>query len=391
MLRLRISNERRGRCGTDSPGLPALSYLSTETGFSLIEILIALVIGLVSTLAIMQLFSLSAGQKAAISGSGDAQTNGALALYSLERDIRQAGYGASALNLLGCRLQVTTSSGATLTLSALAPVTINHPDIPAGDTNTDTLLVMYGSDNGTAEGDGILAPSTSPSYTVKAPTAFAVNDRVIALPVTRPSPCSLVLGRVYGKSNNFPNVTGWASGMINGTLFNLGQAPRILAYAIRGGNLTVCDFLTNNCGDTNASGDSTFWVPIVNGIVGLRAQYGRDTSTTMDGVVDRYDQSVASPTTTPAVSSVQCGWARVSAVRIALAARAGQRATTAVTATAPTWAGSTASAGNSTTPASVATPFNLSALTDWQHYRYKVFETVVPIRNIILLGVQTGC
>ncbi len=117
---------------------PALPYRDTSAGFSLIEILVALTIGMISTLAIMQLFTLSEGQKRSISGGGDAQTNGALALFSLQRDIRQAGYGASALNLLGCNLLLRAG----VTLNAMAPVTINHADIPAGDANTDTLLVI---------------------------------------------------------------------------------------------------------------------------------------------------------------------------------------------------------------------------------------------------------
>ena len=64
--------------------------------------------------------------------------------------------------------------------------------------------------------------------------------------------------------------------MANGTLFNLGRAPKILAYAIRGGNLTVCDYAANNCGDANNKDDATVWVPIVSSIVSLRAEYGRD-------------------------------------------------------------------------------------------------------------------
>ena len=32
-----------------------------------------------------------------------------------------------------------------------------------------------------------------------------------------------------------------------------------------------------------------------------------------------------------------------------------------------------------------------TANTNWQNYRYKVFQTIVPIRNITVKGAQTGC
>lgn len=363
--------------------LLGLSPRNQAKGFSLIEIMVALIIGLVSTMAIMQLFALSEGQKRTITGGGDAETNGAFALYTIQRELRQSGYGLSTLNLLGCEVLLRTG----VTLSAMVPVAINHADVTAGDANTDTLLLLVGNANGASEGTGILPPSPSPAYTVKTQQDFRVNDRVIAMPQFRPSPCSgddrLVLTSVTGIPANSKTVrvSHWVTGMSNGTLFNLGQTPKMLAYAIRGGNLTQCDYLVNNCGDDDKASDETVWVPIVNNIVSLRAQYGRDTSVPMDAVVDRYDQSVASPTTNPPVSSIQCGWARISAVRIAVVARSDQYEKAEVTDDdqRPTWAGDSLS------------PIDLSAGDEWQHYRYKTFETTVPLRNIILSGVQPGC
>ena len=249
--------------------------------------MVALVIGLVSVLATTQLFLISEGQKRTITGGGDAQTNGAFALYSLQRDIRQGGYGVSAFDLLGCKVMLRTG----VDLSEMAPVNINPklsdhttPAIPAGDANTDTLLVVYGDGNGASEGNGIVS-ATSPNYTVQTPTAFLPNDRVIALPQSRPDPCALLLGTVSAVSASTVSVANWVNNMANGTLFNLGRAPKILAYAIRGGNLTVCDYLVNNCGDSNNKDDATVWVPIVSSIVSLRAEYGRDTNDPMDTIV----------------------------------------------------------------------------------------------------------
>jgi type IV pilus assembly protein PilW len=72
----------------------------------------------------------------------------------------------------------------------------------------------------------------------------------------------------------------------------------------------------------------------------------------------------------------------VSAVQVALVVRNNQFERTTVTAAAPAWYGTTA-----------ATPvlIDLTNDTSWQNYRYKVYQTNVPLRNTTWLGAQSGC
>jgi len=337
-------------------------------GFSLVEVLVGMVIGMLAIIVIMQVFSMFEGQKRTTTGAGSAQNTGAIALYSLQRDIQQAGYGNSQLDLIGCSVTLTS----TYTDSAFAPVVINSADIPAGDTGTDTLLVAYGNTDGPTEGNNITSQPSGAVYAVQDPTAFNTNDVVIAEPQTRPSPCNLSMDTVSSITTGTSTVTvaTGASTMSGGTLYNLGQSPTVRAYAVRSGKLTVCDFLTSDCGDATKITDTTVWVPIASDIVSLRAQYGQDTSSPMDGIVDSYGQT--SPTTA-------CGWIKAPAIRLALVARNGQYNKTAVTTAAPSWLGS------------ASTPIDLTGNTNWQHYRYKVFQTVAPMRNITVMGVQSGC
>lgn len=297
-------------------------------GFSLVEIMVGMVIGMLGVIVIMQVFSVFEDQKRTSTGGSDAQSTGAIALYGLQRDLRQSGYGISTLSLLGCNLQLP--SGAT---TPLAPVTI-YPGgtatalFPATDANTDRILIIYGNTNGASQGDGITQAGNTCTVTTPGPPGSA----------------------------------------------------KVLAYAIMGGNLMACDYVAQNCANTAG------WVPIASNIVNMRIQYGKDTTvlaatpvvvngatvgyTTMDGIVDQYDQTA--PTTA-------CGRARISAVRIVLVARNSQYNKSEVTPTAPPWMGST------------ATPIDLSNDGEWKRYRYKVFQTVVPIKNVIWMGAQTGC
>ncbi len=339
-----------------------------NAGFTLVEVMVAMVIGMIGIIIMMQVFAAAEGQKRSTTGAGDAQTSGAMALYALQRDIRQSGYGLNALNVLGCPLALGAPSSHTL--SQLAPLMINPPaaDVPAGDANTDTLLIAYGSSEGSPEGDAITAINGT-QLGVLTPVNFAVGHRVIAAPSSPLNGCTLTLATVSGTSP--PNVTVSSSGALEGgSLFNLGASPRILAYAVRNGNLTVCNYMAVDCSAACTAVDGTCsasWVPIVSDVVSMRAQYGH-ASTTTSGV-DSWDQTTP-PVSTPAQATLACLWARTSAVRIAVVVRNSQVDKDVLTGVAPVWEGS------------AGAPFVLTARANWQNYRYKVFETVVPMRNL---------
>ena len=326
------------------------------TGFSLVEMMVALAIGALTILALMALGVSFENDKRTTTGGGDAQSTGAIALYGLQRDIRQSGYGITAPTLTPTlyTCSMTLPSGGTV---PVAPVVVNPATsvIPAGDANTDTLLVMFGNSNFEPQGNAIAAQSGQ-NYTMQMPGSFAIGDEVMAAPDVCAG--ALLLRPVSAvAATTITAATGTGS-----TMYNLGPSPSVLAYAIRSGRLTVCNYLTTNCG---AATDAATWVPVADNVVSLRAQYGVDTTVPMDATVDAYSQ------TTPTTA---CEWARVSAVRLVLVARNSQYSKTGVTSAAPTWEGSS----------SVA--IDLSGNTEWTHYRYRTLEAIVPIRNVLWLG-----
>lgn len=343
------------------------------TGFGLVEIMVAMLIGMFGVLIMMQVLNVSEEQKRTTTSGNDAMNEGVLALYSIQSDIRMAGYGINDPKILGCSL--TLRAG--VVLGALAPVAINSANITGADANTDTILAFYSNSFGTPQGDAVVAAGN----TVQTPSAFTINDWVIFAPATRAAPCNLTLDRVSNVAGAVVTLASGAAMGAGGTLFNLGQSYRAVGYAVRNRNLTTCDY-------TNAGVDCTTaiaWNAISNNIVSLRAQYGRDTSApAMDAVVDLFDQATPDAAVTP---NTLCGWARISAVRTALVARSAQMEKDEVTAAAPVWDGS--AAGN---PAgSTAAPVVLTADGSWKNYRYKVFQSLVPIRNMSWMGVVTGC
>lgn len=395
--------------------------LHPSAGFSLIEILVGLFVGMLALLAVMAVYTGFESQKRSTTSGGDAQTNGALGLYTVERDARQAGMGFSNIAILGCNVRAYRKGRVpeTFSFSALVPIAINPRNaagaliFPAGDANTDVVQITFGDSSGLTAGVPFTQPAPgSANYKVTNRAGFTVGDLVIAtqpgldctlaqitgIPGGGAGVCSAAGGAgtsdvVVHNSGTFKDPKGspacsntesvWnkPAGLGvdygTGTLFNLGAVPTTVVYAVRMGNLTACNVLTSGCEDATKVADPTVWAPIYTNIVSMRAQYGRDTGAAIDGSVDTFDQ------TTPTTA---CGWARVSAVRIGIVARSAQYEKTEVTTTAPPWAGQT-----DPTPGGAALlKIDLSGFADWRHYRYKTFESVVPLRNIVWMD-KTSC
>jgi len=73
-----------------------------QRGFSLVELMVGMAIGLIGITIITHLYLTNEKYKRSTTGAGTAQVNGAIALYTLERDIRAAGYGINHSALLSC-------------------------------------------------------------------------------------------------------------------------------------------------------------------------------------------------------------------------------------------------------------------------------------------------
>ena len=398
------------------------------SGFSLVEVLIALVIGMLATIVVLQLFTDSENRNRTSSGSADAQSNGLMTLYQMQSNIQRAGYGINSTSLLNCNATWKINAIDDISIPVtLAPVVINPKDaagklkIPAGDDNTDVLVVMFGNGNSQPEGNGIDATAGT-IYTVKNPSMFAVGDRVLAAPSATPDACvgsNLIMDRITATAAL--TVTSANAGIVAAApiLYNLGPGPNgpnatpsaamptngptVLVYAVRKGSLTVCDFTIDDCSKDSNKGLVSAWVPVASNIVSMRALYWRDNSAAWNGatpadiVIDQAQPASA------------CDWARVKAINLMLVARSDEREKTRIdppnsgevtrlasevaagnTAPAPTWS---IAALNAATAATIVLGSDTGTnAREWRYYRYKPFQAFIPLRNITWMGSPpTGC
>jgi type IV pilus assembly protein PilW len=386
------------------------SVTTRSRGFGIVEVMVAMVIALLGMIVIFQVFALSEGiNRTAVTGS-DAQQNGAYSLYVLQEEIRQAGWGFNNSQALGCAALAYSSTvggppaaltppaqmpaGAPAGAYLMAPVVIN----PGPANGSDTLEVNYGSQGLLVAPVSIGAPqgtSTDP-FSVNNPYGFNLGDVVLAvdptvpgnkctlaqitkalplsgavpLPCVAASNCIVHDATATGYPYNFPGGSG-VNYTAKGFVFNLGPTPTRDVFSVVNNQLTVTATLSSNAQQA-----------VAGNIVQVKAQYGKDNGgvdpslpgphTANDGIVDIYD-TVVPPNA--------AAWNQLLTVRIGVVARSAQPEKPSgagpacdTTTTTPTWSGSTGSNPN---------PFNLTANANWQCYRYKVFETVIPVKNII--------
>jgi type IV pilus assembly protein PilW len=328
---------------------------SRQSGFTLIEIMVGLAIGMLATLIILQVISMFEAQKRITTGSSDAQTNGSIALFRIARELNQAGYPL--MPVTDSPLECTTVTFGTTGITSITPITITQ-----GATGTgDTITVRYG--NSAMGGipttiNGMGAPNPNDA-TVSNNSGCAIGD--IAL-ITNGTTCALTA------------VTDASASTVVPATIALSETTNATAGANLSclGNWFEVNYAVNN---NNLERDNT---PIVAGIVSLQAQYGISDVANSNQVnlwVEPSDINIAN------IADRN----RVKAIRIAVVARNEKldalnvsAGCSSLSASAPTglcaWEGSVSSP---------APAIDLSASTDWQKYRYRVFETIVPVRNVI--------
>lgn len=364
-----------------------------EKGFSLVEIMVALVIGLITVLVVTQVTVSSIGQRQAATSGADATINSALALYTIERDGKNAGYGISTVRgSLGCKVR-SKRGAAALTEFQLLPAVITDGASGA----PDTLQFRASNKNGIALPTRIAVDhaKTASNFYVDSDVGIQAGDLMIAVTDvldTSPTPtrwCTLfaVTAAPAGGGSNLiwhetSNVVNPAtsimpnSGYVIGDyLINLGSFMDRTYYVDAATNelkLTEIDFV----------GGATTTQSAYPNIVQLQAVYGLDTDA--DKVVDSW---TATAPTTPVE------WQQIRALRVALVARGREREAGIVTldgdATASTCASDTPHPAAicwrpDPTGNGVKIDVNIgNANPDWQHYRYQVVETTIPLRNVV--------
>lgn len=356
-------------------------------GFTLVEVMVGLALSMLSMLIILQLFSVSDARKRLTTGAAEAQQTANVSVYQLGRTLRLAGAGLTqASNLWGCPIQAYRGGTPILPAAAAFPIPFNTVDqtvraIPlaiypgAGSGGSDIVVVVAGNgETGQAELE-LVGPPTDARLVLQRSNGVKAQDLILMTVPGSISNCRIAQVDTTFNAATAPNTlplgaTGTnynAAGLAgaynaSSVALNLGPSPIFTMFGINATNsLEQYDLL-------NLSGTATS--VIADNVFDMRARYG------VVNVSGNGPITWQPPTGTWQVANLTAGNAsalalvdRIRAVRISMVFR------------------STEPVKDDSPPTDYVmfpddSPITVPIPTASQLYRYQVYDTVIPLRNL---------
>lgn len=402
---------------------------AVQRGLTLVELLVALVIGLIVVLAVTSVVTIGEAHKRSTTSTNDMGQSGSYAVYAIDRLLRSAGSGFAQTGkrgIFGCRLSAARKIGATAT--TILPRTASAFPAPfdtllggagaaaAGNLRvapfliakgatagaSDTLVVMGGNaaagdvprrirsgfpgnndlrldntiglahgdiglvsiDNGTFDSDCLIE-----QVNVTDATAFAAAGNEV-LPMG---------GRYFTSTGATTSLATLAAGgtALFTPLGNVGANN--LQFQLIGVNanrtLVAYDLLRAAGTGSDEGTDASAMQALADGVVALYAVYGVDTNS--DGAVDTWIDPAATGYAIGTLMLAPDTMRHIVAARVALVMRGSLYEKEPVTAASLTIFGDLAAASRRT----------LSIAASDRNFRYRVIDTTIPLRNMLLLPV----
>ena len=397
----------------------AISY-KKQSGFSLIELMVALVIGLIMSLAIYKVLTDFEGRKRTTNSVGSIDQAGTYALYQLDKKIRSAGSGFSAGvgttkaadSTYGCQLNAVTGGvqmlpktsaftgafSAVNTTIRLAPVIIYDDAAGTAGINGDVIITMAGNSGAAEVFTDLTGVASSSQLNVDNNLNFNANNLVLVArkPVaTAIQPCLIeqvatgfapsatatsvaLSGTSYASTINSIALTSYTA---NTLAVNLGQSPMFEMFAVGDNNILFgYDLLKPyDATLTNATANPAI---VIEGAYQMHALYGVDSdnnsitpSLTWVAPTGSYSAAnllagtVAANTLLSTIKAIKVGLV----TRTALLEKPNPDGTPVSGA-----AGATVTLfGNTSVPVTVTLANT--------NYRYRVSESIIPMRNALML------
>ncbi len=387
--------------------------MRTTRGFSLIELMVSLVIGMGLIVTMGLLSNKFETAKRESSASADMSTTAAYLSYDLDRQIRSAGSGFTTEwdRTYGCVL--TASRKNTQILPSLSAFPAPFASVPqavtmaplivhggANASTPDVLQIMTGT-AGTGEVPNAVRGRSININLMRVTSTLSLQANDLLLITDGTSPC--MLQQVTSTADDQVNLGGdYSAAVINGQALNdrglgsdyaqafqLGNAgnnnpPRFFLLGVNASQQLVRYDLLRF---TNSGTNNDTAVPLADGVVDMRVLYGIDTNN--DGMIDNWVSPRTNGYMAAQVMANQNLAHSIIAAKVSLVLRSQQIEDKLA-------AGATADASNTTTRSSFeVAPEKITmfpsmdkalqstyTVADRQR-RHTVLEFTVPLRNVI--------
>jgi len=346
-----------------------------QSGISLVELMVGILVGLLVVMAASGSLAFFEGQrKTSLSGNA-AMNSGVMGGYMMQRDLRNAGVGLMNATQLGCAsLNLYYNNATRADGSAVAPVQITD-----GGAAPDAVSVFFAESVLGSAPVKLIRGLTMPgeNLRVNSTSGLQIGDVVLITSPASADPCTVAqisaitpmgaeveLARAAGASRPW-NAPDPAAAFSNAPLYPAGgavvKAGNTLTwrrYSVINGALNATDLVTGTT------------IQVATNVVSLQVQYG-----VTDGIsneirrwVDATDEW-ANPT--PNLIT------RIRAVRFSVVARSDRKELLKDT------AGECAVTTVAPSPWPDVAPLDLSIDPDWRCYRYQVYASIAPLKNVV--------
>ena len=392
-----------------------ISHCIQQQGVTLVELMVAVTIGLLVTLAVTSAVIFSESQKRTTTSVNDMGQSGAYAAYVLDRALRSAGSGFTQswdLGIFGCKLNVARDGSVILPRTTAFPAPFanflggaaNSANLRVAplligdgqglDGQSDVIAVMGGNGAAGAVPRAIRSSGASANILRLDNTISMANDDLALISQVGTTDC--LFEQVFA-SPAFADAANNETLPLGSTYYNAADgalqtmAAAGTAYLTPLGNATTGDVLFQLYGIganqtlfsydlLRGTGNDTAQA-LVEGVVYMKALYGivnTSTGAFRGWVKPTGSYAINTVMTTPLTAR------SIAAVRIGLVLRTSlsEKPDSSGNRVAPAaftlFNGVTDISGNS-----VSNQVTLSS--DQQNYRHRVVEFTVPLRNILLL------
>jgi type IV pilus assembly protein PilW len=371
---------------------PAKPTRRRARGFSLIEVMVGLVIGIIALIVVYQVFNVAEGYKRTTTSGGDAQTTGLVSTFLIGQEIASAG---STISM--ARSDLDSCPPAATFETSLRPIPVLIHD-GGNDAVSDSIDILYGTSPLLIAGSDLRNTNASPTddYLVQSPFGYRKDDLFV---IAGGGNCELL--RVTNAP--VPDADGVVSLShavaahrypAGSSVVNLGPDPNVSPNTgTRKLRYDTSDSLPCAAGCVLRSTDLLTGAvpnPIASNVVLMKAQYGLDLDG--DGFIDTWQAPNGAWAEAAVLAKSKNDLRLIKAVRIAMIVRSSQ------------YERSLDAEGNplrgSTDPSRLDQDFRTTlfpcnglpgctgeianvVLPQSRNYRYKVFEQVVPLRSQI--------
>jgi type IV pilus assembly protein PilW len=370
---------------------------SNNRGFSLVELMVAVTLAIVTGLAVLLVLSNYESRKRTVTVGNDAELNAAVGSYMIEREVRMAGAGLTGASGMLCPVGYNLQYNGTTQLdgATLRPVTITDGGVSGGSPLPDRIQVVRSDAAfGVAPATVVQQMATPESnITVVDDIGLGIGDLILASAADGTKICTVMQMAAapqatgggwtlaHGSANSPYNPADSAAAYTNPVSYDVGDIVTNLGqFGLRTFRVICNDggtpSLTNACNlvsyDTLASAANPLLgatESISSQVVNFQLQYGIAPAGSQ--TVDTWTDATGVWAAPNAANTL-----RIKAVRMAIVTRGNLEREIVSPATLTIWDDTLS-----------GTALTMPLSDDERHYRYRVVTVVVPLINVIWAAV----